>query len=434
MMHAETVRATCSIAVVYVAVFAVLPAPFQLAASQLVEPQVAQSQLARCQLARSQQALSQLAQSHLAQSPVAQPQWQMQGGRMRGVAVKVTESGTKRSITAIEPGMQLSVAAGETSVHFPSNANGKPLSLQFETIKTSRVDVAVAPAAAAAERKLQPFGEKAYQGALVTKSREMPIQVHTIGAAGAELRNYRVSVVVDFNSKTDVVGIVTRHHEKRGCYLFSIDWKASKIRLERWLGTDHMIVRQVDAPWLSSRHTLTMQVDGFRLQCSVDDEIVLQSFDGALGGGAPGVAWVGERATIGDLMLEPVAAPLASAALVQDGNRAHLYAATPVAPGHLHVLELALDRPHPWVPRSLAGFEPYLDQSWAAPTVLWGDWRNLLGSNSIGEVGVDGTLTCELVLPDLPALRLHSVLARALLITSDGERIVGVTPSVRVAL
>lgn len=402
-MHAETVRATYTIAVVCIASFVVLPAQ------------------------------SQLPQSQLSQSRSAQSQWQIQGGRMRGVAVTATESGARRSITAIEPGMQLSVAAGKTSVHFPSSANGKPLSLQFDTSKASRVDVAVAPAAAATARKLQPFGEKAYQGALVTKSRETRIHVHTIGEAGAELRDYRVSVTVDFNGKSDVFGIVTRHHEKRGCYLFSIDWKASKIRLERWMGTDHMVVRQLDAPWLSSRHKLTMQVDGFRLQCSVDDEVVLQSFDGALGGGAPGVAWVGERATIGDLMLEPITAPLASAALVQNGNRAHLYAATPVAPGHLHVLELALDRPHPWVPRSLAGCEPYLDQPWSAPTVLWGDWRNSLGPNSIGEIGVDGTLTSELVLPNLPALRLHYVLARALLITPDGERIVGVTPSVRVA-
>ncbi|MGK0301508.1 MAG: hypothetical protein ACI89X_002387 [Planctomycetota bacterium] len=378
-----------------------------------------------------------------AQSSPAETQWQMQGGRMRGVAVMAADSGAKRSNTAIVPGKQVSLVDGKTSVHFPSNANGKPMSLQFETSRSSRVDVAVAPAAAATARKLEPFGEQAFQGALVTKARETPIHVHTIGAAGVELRDYRVSVTVNSgnsnsdnsnsNNSAEAFGIVARHHEKHGCYLFLIDWKANKIRLERWMGSDHMIVRQLNAPWLSAQHTLTMQVDGFRLKCSVDDEVVLHSFDGALGGGAPGVAWVGERPTIGDLMLEPIAAPLASAALVQNGNRAHLYAATPVPPGHLHVLELALDRPHPWVPRSPAGCEPYLDQAWSAPTVLWGDWRNSLGPNSIGEVGVDGTLTSELVLPDLPALRLHCVLARALLITPDGESIVGVTPSVRVA-
>jgi len=388
MMHARTVRTASAAAVLCLASFAALP---------------------------------------------AQTHWQMQGGRMRGVAVTASESGESRSNTAIEPGQQVSLVEGKTSVHFPSNANGKPLSLQFETSKSSRVDVAVAAAVAATARKLEPFGEHAFQGALVTKARETPIYVHTIGAAGIELRDYRVSVTVNSNRKTEVFGIVTRHHETRGCYLFSIDWKASKVRLERWMGSDHMIVRQFDAPWLSSQHTLTMQVDGFRLQCSVDDEVVLHSFDGALGGGAPGVAWVGERPTIGDLLLESVAAPLASAALVQDGNRAHFHAATSVAPGHLHVLELALDRPHPWVVRSLAGCEPYLDQTWSAPTVLWGDWRNSLGSNTIGEVGVGGTLTCGLVLPDLPALRLHSALARVLLITPDGDSIVGVTPFVRVA-
>ena len=361
----------------------------------------------------------------------AQTQWQMQGGRMHGVAV--TATGAERSTTAIEPGKRLSVAPGKVAVHFPSNANGKPLSLQFTTSEASRVDVAIAPAVAATLRKLQPFGDTAYQGTLLAKTRETPIQVHTVGASGAELRDYRVSTTVQAKSDTAVFGIVARHHEKHGCYLFSIDWKANKIRLERWMGSDHMVVRQLDAPWLLSHHKLTMQVDGFRLQCSVDDEVVLQSFDGALGGGAPGVAWVGGRPTVGDLTLAPVAASLASAALVQTGNRARLHAATPVAPGHLYVLELALDRPHPWVPRSIAGLEPYLDQPWSAPTILWGDWRNSLGSNVIGEIGVGGTLTCELVLPDLPALRLHSALARALLVTPGGEAIVGVTPSVRVA-
>jgi hypothetical protein len=137
---------------------------------------------------------------------------------MRGVAVTASESGESRSNTAIEPGQQVSLVEGKTSVHFPSNANGKPLSLQFETSKSSRVDVAVAPAVAATARKLEPFGEHAFQGALVTKARETPIYVHTIGAAGIELRDYRVSVTVNSNRKTEVFGIVTRHHEtRRGC-------------------------------------------------------------------------------------------------------------------------------------------------------------------------------------------------------------------------
>ena len=367
-------------------------------------------------------------------SLVAQTQWQMQGGRMRCVVVSAANSGTNRSITALEPSEQVSIVEGKSNVHFPTNANGKPLSLRFGTSKSSSVDVAVAPADTAIARKIEPFGAQALQSVLVTNARETSFQVHTIGAAGAELRNYRVSVTVNSNRDVKVFGLVTRHHKEHGCYLFSVDWQASKIRLERWMGNDHMVVRQIEAPWLSSKHTLAMQVDGFRLECLVDDEVVLNLFDGAIRDGSPGVAWVGDRPAIGDLMLEKVAAPLASAVLVQNGRQALLHAATPVSPGHLHVLELALDRPHPWVVRSLAGGEPYLGQAWSSPTVMWADWRNRLGVNVIGEVGVDGFLTSALVLPDLPELWLQSVLVRALLITPDGERIVGATPFVRVVL
>lgn len=361
----------------------------------------------------------------------AQAQWQMQGGRMRA---SVVVPGKQRSTHALEAGEQLSLRPGKADVHFSSNADGKPMSLQVETRDGSRVAVAIGAAGKVEGRKLDPFDdEQAYRGALVTKARETPIHVQTIGAAGAEMRDYRLTITVEADPQSTVSGLVARHHEEFGCYLFSVDWPARKIRLERWMGTDHMIVRQVDAPWLGTKHTLALQVDGFRLQAFVDDEVVLQSFDGALGGGAPGVAWVGEQPELGDLMMEPVAAPLASAVSVQDGRRVRLQAVTNVAPGHLYVLELALDRPHPWVPRSPAGCEPYLDQPWAAPTILWGDWRNSLGSNTIGEVGVRGEMATEVVLPDLPALRLHYCLARSLLVSPDGESIVGVTPSVLVA-
>ena len=102
------------------------------------------------------------------------------------------------------------------------------------------------------------------------------------------MRNYRVSVTVHSNRDVKVFGLVTRHHKEHGCYLFSVDWQASKIRLERWMGNDHMVVRQIEAPWLSSKHTLAMQVDGFRLECLVDDEVVLNLFDGAIRDGSPG--------------------------------------------------------------------------------------------------------------------------------------------------
>jgi len=370
----------------------------------------------------------------------SQSQWQMQGGRMRAVVVSHADEATKRTQIQLRPGKQITIASGETAVHFPSNANGLPASLKFAAAAGARVNIGIAAASAVETRTLQPFATTSFEGTLVSKARENAIQVRTTGAADAELRDYRVSVTVaaggesgsDSGGDSKMFGIVTRHHETHGCYVFSIDWQDHKVRLERWMGGHHMVLRQLDAPWLTARHTLTMQVEGFRLQCAVDGEVLVHSFDGALGGGAPGIAWVGKQPITGDLLLEPVAAPLASSALVQEGNRAQFHAAVPVAPGHIYVLELALDRPHPWVPRSDALLEPSLMQPAAAPIVHWGDWRNSIGSNVIGEVAIDGTVTCELHLPDLPALRLETVLARVLLVTPDGASIVGVTPSVRV--
>lgn len=369
----------------------------------------------------------------------AQSEWQLQGGRMRASVVTTADDAAQRAHALLEPGKLVTVASGEAAVHFPSNAAGKPMSLQFATVPGDYVNVAVAAGAVVSSRTLEPFAAGGVVDALLGKESAVSIQVRTIAATDDEMRDYRVSTVVEANSDTPVIGIVTRHHKDRGCYLFSVDWNAHKLRLERWMGGHRMIVRELHAPWLSSRHTLAMQVQGFRLQCWVDDEVVLQSFDGAFGGGLPGVAWTGEQPKFAPLRIEPVVLPLASVALVQQmtglqpGNRARVHAAVPVAPGHLAVLELLLDRPHPWVPRSVAGLEPSLMQPFAAPIVLWGDWRNSLGQGSIGEVSGDGTVTCELQWSSLAAIRLRTALARFLLVTPDGERIVAITPAVRVS-
>lgn len=365
----------------------------------------------------------------------AQVQWQMQGGRMQSsVVVSDVVSGNdhKRTTKVIAPGQQVAMQAGDSAVHFVRNANGKPASLKMTTPDGARVNVAVdvVEQASPAMRVMKPFGVDAYAGALVTKARELPFHVHTSGTEDAQLRDYRASVTVTKSDGCDTFGIVARHVADLGCYLFSIDWQARKIRLERWMGTHHMVVRQLDAPWLSSRHTLTLQVHGFRMQCSVDDEVVLHSFDGALTAGAPGIAWVGQRPTIGPLTVQPVADPLASAAIVQERTRARLYASVPVAPGHFAVLQLSTDRPHGHVPRTLAGLESSLMQPPAAPTVLWGDWRNSLGDNSISEVGFDGAVTAEIVWPNLVGLRGQVALAQLLLVSPDGFAIVGATPPV----
>ena len=64
---------------------------------------------------------------------------------------------------------------------------------------------------------------------------------------------------------------------------------------------------------------------------------------------------------------------IASAAVVQRAGSATFHAAVTVPPGNQHVLRLELDRPHPVVPRSPAGLEPWLLQRPAAPEILLAD-------------------------------------------------------------
>lgn len=363
----------------------------------------------------------------------AQSHWQMQGAHMRA-SVVVAGKGNKRVATALKPSKQFAVNGGDVAVHFPRNANGKPRSLSFSAPDGALVNVGVRDAieAPVKARVVDVFGEKAYSGTLATKARELPFHLHTSGSGDAELRDYRATVTVTRRDGMEAFGIVARHHQDRGCYLFSIDWSAKKVRLERWMGKDHLVVRQMDAPWLAGRHTLSLQVHGFRMQCAIDDEVVLHSFDGALTSGAPGLAWVGARPELGTFSVASVADPLASAALVQEKRRATLHTSVAVAPGHMAVLQLSLDRPHPWVPVTVGGVEPSLMQPPSAPTILLGDWRNSLGNNSISEVGFDGTATAELVWPNLVALRGQAALAQMVLVTPDGTSITARTPAVTV--
>ena len=364
--------------------------------------------------------------STLAHLP-AQSSLQMQGGQMHSVIV--VDDHQRRPL---DPGKEVVVSESVVEVHFPTNAHGKPLSLTFATPANTRVDIGVAAAPRVRVQSLKLFATGGSESTLLAAERAVPIHVYAMDEIDTDSNDYRVSVTVDAGDDTSMFGIVARHSKSSGCYVFAVDWQSQVLRLERWIGADHTVVGKVDAPWLVSLHTLTLQVDGFRLQCLVDDEIVLQSFDGALSDGAPGVAWVGNRPTVGDLMVEPVAQPLASAALVQDQQRAKLYSSVPFAAGHLYMLELALDRPHSWVPRSSAGFEPSLMQPLAAPVILWADWRTSFGSNMVGEVGLDGLLSCGIELPDLLALRANTALARVLIMAPNGSAVVGVTPSVRV--
>lgn len=357
----------------------------------------------------------------------SQSSMQLQGGQMHAVVV----AGDHQRLL-LDPGIQVAVSDSVAELHFPTNAHGKPLSLKLAIPTNTCVDIGVASALPARAQKLQLFAAGGSDSTLMAKTYAMPIHVHTMGLVDAELSDYRVSISVETVVDARMFGIVARHRESSGCYLFSADWQAQVLRLERWMGADHSVIGKVDAPWLLPQHRLTLQVDGFRLQCLVDDEVVLQCLDGALGNGAPGVAWVGNRPKVGDLMIESVAHPLASAALVQGQQRAKLYSSVPFAPGHLYMLELSLDRPHPWVPRSAAGFELSLMQPLAAPVILWADWRASFGRDTVGEVGLNGSVTCGIELPDLLTLRANVALARILIVAPNGSAVVGVTPSVRV--
>lgn len=361
----------------------------------------------------------------LAASVCAQSAWQMEGGRMRARVGGADAA-------ELAPGRVDALTDGTFGVHFPSNANGKPRSLEVEVPKGASVVVGVADAGACQRRQLELGGSEAMEDTLTTSRREAPIHIQTTGDGDAAMRDYRLSATVSRKKGCEMFALVARHTKDGGCYLFAIDWGASKVRLERVMGGDHFVVQQRDVPDGLRRVTLTLQVHGFRIEGLVDDAPVVRSFDGAISAGAPGIAWAGERAAPSAVWLEDPAVPLASAAVVQRGRAATLHAAVPEPPGSLAVVELLLDRPHRWIPRSPGGFEPWLRQPLAAPVVAWGDWRGSLGEDTVGEVGFEGGLQVELRWPELPALRLHTALVRVHLATPDGGPIVGTTPAVRV--
>ena len=94
-------------------------------------------------------------------------------------------------------------------------------------------------------------------------------------------------------------------------------------------------------------------------------------------------------------------------------------------------MELSLDRPHAWIPRSPGGFEPWLRQPLAAPVVAWGDWRGSLGARTVSEVDADGAVRMELRWPLLPALSGRVALARVCVATADGGAVIERSPPVR---
>lgn len=355
----------------------------------------------------------------------AQTTWQMEGGR---TTARVAGSSSER----LAPGELGSFGDGAFGVHFAADAGGKPRSLGFDVPKDASVVIGVDHAVRAERRAVDVVGDGAFEGTLAASRGEAPIHVQTAGAASADMRDYRLSARVRAKQGCETFALVGRHTNEGGCYLFAIDWGARKVRLERFLGGDHFVVRQADLPGVEREVTLTLQVHGFRIEGLVDDAPLVRSFDGAISAGAPGIAWTGGRPDVDEVWLQDPAEPRSSAAVVQSGQSATFYAAVSQPPGSLAVVELMLDRPHRWIPRSPGGFEPWLRQPLAAPVVAWGDWRNSLGKNTISEVDYEGGVRVELRWPDLVALRLHAALVRVHVATPDGGPIVGTSPAVRI--
>jgi hypothetical protein len=321
----------------------------------------------------------------------------------------------------------VTLPAGQYDVHFGTDAAGKPLSLSFAVPEHAVVAVAVAPASAVPARAVPLDGD----GWTETRGGGGSKASWVARCTGpADATSYRVVATCSGGSASSVCGVVARWLDDKQHYRFVWDRAAGELRLERQFGDGVIVLARGTAPGTDQDpHTLALQVDGFRLQATFDDALVLQSFDGAFPRGAAGTFSAGDAVTWHALAIEPPAAPRGSSALVRDQSQASFHAATELPRGHFHVLELCLDRPHALVPRSNNGQEVALLQEPAAPRVLLADWRNSLGQSSLGEVPRDGAFVSELCWPEL-RLQGQAVLVRALLVSADGEAVVGATPAV----
>ncbi len=350
----------------------------------------------------------------------AQSDWQLCGSdaavRVRGAATTVLQ-GPRATATAL--------AAGDYAVHFEVDAAGKPASLAFTVPEQARVQLAVERAAAATPRELAlDAGEWTQTDGAET--------VRTTGSR--DDGDYRVAATWPAGAAAATFGVVARWRSEQEYYAFVFDRARAEARLERHLGPDAFVLARAPVAAAANSHTLALQVQGFRIQASIDDDVVLQQLDGAIAKGAFGVCWRGERPTCSRFTVAPPAPPRASAAAVCEAARVVLHVATNATPGCYYAVELGLDRPHPLVPLDLTGIEPWVMTRPAAPRVLLTDLRRGLGKDSYGEVPASGTVVAALEWPALPALRGQSVLARLWVVTADGDQVVARTPAVSIRL
>ncbi|HEX6813414.1 MAG TPA: hypothetical protein VF384_17480 [Planctomycetota bacterium] len=377
--------------------------------------------LARCRAAAALACIPLLAGTALAQST-----WCVRGSE---ASVSLVGEGRVRLRGPLPAPVTL--PRGLYDVHFGADAAGKPISLSFAVPDHANVAVAVSRAGAVEARVVPLDGEGWTEKQLGGASKPSWVARCT---GPADAVNYRVVATCSGGSASSVCGVVARWQDVEQHYRLVWDRRATELRLERQLGPGVFVLARGPAPVNDfDPHTLALQVDGFRLRATFDDDVVLQAFDGAIPRGAFGLHSAGDAVTWQALAVEPPAKPRGSSALVRDPPAASFHATTDLAPGHFYVLQLCLDRPHALVPLTPNGQEPWLLQRPAVPQVLLADWRSTLGGKTIGEVPREGAFVCELRLP-LPARAfVQSVLVRALLVSADGEAVVAVTPAVPLA-
>lgn len=316
------------------------------------------------------------------------------------------------------------LAPGSYGVHFASDALGKPRSLELVVAPGEHVALAVVPAPPAVAIEV-PVDTGAWSAAAATDDAGGFEQLDVDMPASTA---HRIAASFGPRSDTGVFGVCVRSGAD-GCYRGLWDRAQQEVRLERWFAGSRLVLGRSPLRNDDRAHTLALQATGFRIELFADDAPVVQAFDGALVRGVAGVVRAGAAPAIARLCLEPVAAARDSSALVQGEAGARLHVATVVSPGHYHVLELRLDRPHALVPLGPAGLEPCLLQPPVAPVVMVADWRGSLGLGSFGEVPASGAFTSDIVWPRLPALRGQAALVRALLVPADGSVLTAVSPS-----
>jgi hypothetical protein len=295
--------------------------------------------------------------------------------------------------------------AGDYAVHFAAGAAGKPESLRLPVPDGAAVAVAVERVAAGAPAGLD---------------------------AGDALAGCFVAGVVAVGNGS--FGLAARLGPGGG-YRFVWDRAASRLLLERSLGGAVFVLASAPAPVAGDGpHHLALQAEGFRLRAWLDDALVLEAMDGAHVRGGWGTWSEGAVVRWRDAALLPVRRPLPSAAIVTAGQRAEIHAATAIAAGHHAVLELALDRPHAALLRTEHGSEVWLLRGGAAPRVLLGDLRGALGRDVVAAVPAGACVRCELRWPRAVGLAGQFAMARLLVVSPAGDRIVATTPAVPLRL